>query len=459
MSVSMTLSNQLRRKFSLAMSEMYREEVPQYGTLLHLVANVNQATLDNNPALKASLDHSQNLQRLDEERHGAIRLGTAKELFIMRRLFAIFGMYPVGYYDLSVAGIPVHSTAFRPTDSEALSVNPFRVFTSLLRLDLIADKALREQAQNALNTRCIFSDKLLDMINTIETNNHLHGVRIDDFIEEAINVFRWHQDALIDGTLYQQLHDTHRLLADVVSFKGPHINHLTPATLDIDAIQTLMPEHNIPPKAVVEGPPPRKVPILLRQTSFKALQEAITFLGDDGLQQGFHTARFGEIEQRGIALTIKGQALYDTLLNKTRAHIIPAGDGSNSQEYMAVLHRIFSEFPDDYTRLREHDLAFFHYSLTSPQTDQTLGHNQTIEQLIERGLVRYDPIIYEDFLPVSAAGIFQSNLGDEQHQDIQQGSQQALFEEQLGCSLIDSFSLYQQQQQESINECLAYFQV
>lgn len=459
MSLSMTFSNQLRQKFSLAMSDMYREEVPQYGTLLKLVAGVNQSALKNNPALKASLSHSQSLQRLNEERHGAIRLGTAKELFTMRRLFAIFGMYPVGYYDLSVAGIPVHSTAFRPIDGKALSVNPFRVFTSLLRLDLITDQALREQAQNVLNTRCIFSDKLLDMINTIEVEGHLLDIRTDDFIAQAVNVFRWHQEALVDSALYQQLHDTHRLLADVVSFKGPHINHLTPATLDIDVIQMLMPEHNIPPKAVIEGPPPRKAPILLRQTSFKAQQEAITFLGDNGSQQGFHTARFGEIEQRGIALTIKGQALYDSLLSKARAQITPSVDGSNAQEYMSVLHHVFSDFPDDYISLRKYGLAFFHYSLASPHTERSLGHNQTIEQLIDNGLVRYDPIIYEDFLPVSAAGIFQSNLGDDQHQDVQQGGQQALFEEQLGCPLIDYFSLYQQQQQESIDECLKYFQV
>jgi uncharacterized glyoxalase superfamily metalloenzyme YdcJ len=37
------------------------------------------------------------------------------------------GMDPVGYYDLSVAGIPVHSTAFCPTSEDALRVNPFRV--------------------------------------------------------------------------------------------------------------------------------------------------------------------------------------------------------------------------------------------------------------------------------------------------------------------------------------------
>ena len=43
---------------------------------------------------------------------------------------------PVGYYDLSVAGVPVHSTAFRPIDVESLNRNPFRIVTSLLRLEL-----------------------------------------------------------------------------------------------------------------------------------------------------------------------------------------------------------------------------------------------------------------------------------------------------------------------------------
>jgi uncharacterized glyoxalase superfamily metalloenzyme YdcJ len=33
------------------------------------------------------------------------------------------------------------------------------------------------------------------------------------------------------------------------------------------------------------------------------------------------------------------------------------------------------------------------------------------EVLVTAGLATADPIVYEDFLPVSAAGIFQSNLG------------------------------------------------
>ena len=139
-------ADEIRAGFSRAMSDMYKQEVPQYGTLMQLVAEVNSGTLKSDADLAARLDRAGELDRLSDERHGAIRLGTEAELFDIGRLFAVMGMYPVGYYDLAVAGIPVHSTAFRPVDDAALSRNPFRVFTSLLRLDLIEDAALRAKA-------------------------------------------------------------------------------------------------------------------------------------------------------------------------------------------------------------------------------------------------------------------------------------------------------------------------
>src|SRR5713226_2199293 len=130
-------SDYVRTSFSRAMSEMYRTEVPQYGTLVELVDDVKRRTLQRDKQLRASLEQHDELDRLSVERHGALRLGSAEELFNIRRVFAVMGMLPVGYYDLSVAGVPVHSTAFRPIGDEALRRNPFRVFTSLLRLDLI----------------------------------------------------------------------------------------------------------------------------------------------------------------------------------------------------------------------------------------------------------------------------------------------------------------------------------
>lgn len=70
-----------------------------------------------------------------------------------------------------------------------------------------------------------------------------------------------------------------------------------------------MAERKIPPKAMIEGPPPLACPILLRQTSFLALSESIEFLDQatGGYVRGHHQARFGEIEQRSLALTDKGE--------------------------------------------------------------------------------------------------------------------------------------------------------
>ncbi|MGL4674495.1 MAG: VOC family protein, partial [Wohlfahrtiimonas sp.] len=242
----------IRAKFSRAMSHMYRDEVPLYGDLMQLVADVNQSTLDNNPLLHKHLIKTGEIERLDEERHGAIRLGTAEELNTIRRLFSVMGMSPVGYYDLTPAGVPVHSTAFRAVHEDSLNVSPFRVFTSLLRLELIDDADLQKEAKEILSQRNIFTDGAMRLIEKNEKEGGLNEADADEFIKEVLETFRWHSNATVTADQYQTLHDQHRLIADVVAFKGPHINHLTPRTVDIDVVQDMMPKRGITPKAVVE---------------------------------------------------------------------------------------------------------------------------------------------------------------------------------------------------------------
>ncbi|KAA0570933.1 VOC family protein [Azospirillum sp. B21] len=445
----------IRTLFSNAMSEMYRTEVPAYQTLVELVREVNEAVLAADPAERHRLEAAGGLARITEERHGAIRLGTAHELSTMRRLFAVMGMQPVGYYDLSEAGVPVHSTAFRPVTDEALSRNPFRVFTSLLRLDLIADAGLRQEAEQLLAARSIFTAGCLALIEKAEAAGGLTEEEATRFVAEALETFRWHSRANVPLELYKRLHDAHRLIADVVSFKGPHINHLTPRTLDIDMVQRMMPEKGIAPKAVVEGPPTRRCPILLRQTSFKALSEPVDFRDGDGWRSGFHTARFGEIEQRGIALTPKGRALYDTLLQDSRRLVAPAADGSNAAEYMTALQEVFAPFPDSWDEIRRQQLGYFTYSLTETGRRNPPAPNADLESLIGAGLVRFDPVVYEDFLPVSAAGIFQSNLGDDAQQDFSASPNQQRFEADLGASVLNPFDLYAEIERASIDTCLS----
>ncbi|MDN6179724.1 MAG: DUF1338 family protein [Halomonas subglaciescola] len=448
--------DQIRERFSHAMSAMYRNEVPQYGALLALVEVVNREMLAADTALAERLDAAGDAQRLSVERHGAIRVGTPAELAMLRRLFAVMGMFPVGYYDLSQAGVPVHSTAFRPVDDDALRANPFRVFTSLLRPELIASAALRERALAILHARDIFTPGVKALIERCELQGGLDKREADTFVGEALETFRWHSDATVDRPTYESLSAEHRLLADVVCFRGPHINHLTPRTLDIDEVQRRMPGYGIDPKAIIEGPPNRRCPLLLRQTSFKALEEPVRFAGSDA---GFHTARFGEIEQRGVALTAKGRALYDRLLAASRQGE-PAPDNAAHQ---ARLADAFAEFPDDEEALRRAGLAFFHYWPTRDQGALGLGAEEiraaSVETLLEHGALWTTPMVYEDFLPVSAAGIFQSNLSQAgsatpKEEANRSRPNQAQFEAALGAPVVDEIALYAERERASLNAAL-----
>lgn len=450
----------IRAQFSQAMSAMYKNEVPLYGTLLDLVAQVNRRVLQERADIAEHLRVTGEIERLDMERHGAIRVGTAAELSTIRRLFAVMGMQPVGYYDLTPAGVPVHSTAFRAVHETSLQSSPFRVFTSLLRLELIDNQALRQLASELLGSRKIFTPRVIELIEQSEQAGGLQAEDAQEFVVQALETFRWHSEARVSAEQYQALHDQHRLIADVVAFKGPHINHLTPRTLDIDSIQAGMPQCGITPKAVVEGPPPRKHPILLRQTSFKALQERVAFVGQE-TAQGKHTARFGEIEQRGAALTVKGRKLYDSLLDQAREALGEFPSEANAQRYYELMTEAFKDFPDDLEVMRRQGLAFFRYFVTpegmAARTQQT--GPQQLQELLEAGYIRYEPLVYEDFLPVSAAGIFQSNLGEGAQADYSISSSQVEFQAALGTEVLDEMSLYGQSERRSLELCAETLQL
>jgi uncharacterized glyoxalase superfamily metalloenzyme YdcJ len=263
--------NVLRTKFSTAMSDMYKAEVPLYADLIDIVTEVNSTVIFESSISENWFEEDVvDINRLTLERHGAIRLGTPQELKTVGRLFSQLGMFPVGYYDLSIAGLPMHATAFRPTDAVALEKNPFRVFTTLLRPELLSEDS-RRLSQQILQKRNIFTDRLLELLDEAESHGGLCDDLGDEFVQEALQTFQWHTNATATYEEYISLKHEHSILADVASFPNAHINHLTPRTLDIDMAQTAMQERGLAIKDRIEGPPFRKCQILLRQTSFKAL--------------------------------------------------------------------------------------------------------------------------------------------------------------------------------------------
>ncbi|KAL1852641.1 hypothetical protein Plec18167_007735 [Paecilomyces lecythidis] len=453
----------LRARFCLALSDMYKQEVPLYADLIEIVNEVDNKVVSDrlahlNGASSSLAETPYELPpRHRVERHGAIRLGTPYELNTIRRLFAIFGMYPVGYYDLTVVGFPLHATAFRPVETAALDKHPFRVFTTLLRQDLLSEE-IQNLVGNILPRRKLFTDRLVELIEAAESNHAFTGTETDELLSEALKIFKWHSAATVTIDEYNRLKAEHPIVADIASFPSAHINHLTPRTLDIDLVQTTMIERGIPSKERIEGPPPRSCEILLRQTSFKALEERVRFYSDQQKSwiDGSHTARFGEIEQRGAAVTRKGRELYDKLLSEAYRQAQNNPDG-----FEGALRNSFQNYPDNWIQLQSEGLIFVRYKLTSRGHEQQ-GHtgdshksSSSVSELMGDRLLTFDPITYEDFLPVSAAGIFTSNLKkDTRETAMRQGKPDRNgFERSLGITVADEFMLYEEMERNSLEEC------
>ncbi len=464
-------SASLRREFSAQLSALYAGEVPLYGQLIEAVRAVNREVVRARPELGWT---EQDVDHLSEERHGAIRLGRPDELTLMARFFAVLGMHPVTFYDLSAAGAkaqPVISTAFRPVDLEGIEISPFRVFCSLLRPDdprFFDDAALRQRMHAALGQREIFTRELRELITAAEAQGGLDRDQADRFLACGLELFRWrgqaHDRALYDVLMVRKLN----IAADICCFPNPHLNHLTPNTLDIDALQQRMRDMlardladlRAEMKDHIEGPPRRQADILLRQTAYKALTEHVTF---DGGQSGAHTARFGEIEQRGLALTREGRRRYDAALAEVEA-IRAQGQPPTAEQLAAA----YAGLPDDHDALRREGLGYFVYEVTAkgreagPQAATVALHAaadagaptdlpRLLDGLVAAGLVTARPVRYEDFLPVSAAGIFASNLrqAGARHEGESEHSQGEL-EDILERPILDSHALHGAQEARSV---------
>ncbi len=395
----------LRAAFARRLSHLYAEEVPAYATLVEVSRAVNA---DVAAALGSDAERLGSIERVTEERHGAIRVGSLAELRQVAQVFAGFGMEPVGFYDLRDArgAIPVISTGFRATSPEELERSPFRMFCSLLepadRRFFDADLAAEVEAFVA--RRSLFPDELLSLGARSEASGGLEGADAERFLDLATAAFALSPEP-VDRAWYQRLEAVSSVAADIAGVTSTHLNHLTPRVLDIDELYRRMTARGVEMTPSIQGPPRWDGPdVLLRQTSFRALAEPRSFREADGsVVPGDLKVRFGEVECRGIALTPAGMELYQDLVGKDAADWALKVPGTEQG-------------------LREEGLAWF-------RTDGT-------------------PIVYEDFLPRSAAGIFRSNLtasGSRDDQATGVARDQAWMAEQLGRVVHDPQDLYAEQ--------------
>jgi len=390
---------ELRAEFAQRLSDLYGREVPAYTTLVDVAHQVNRDVVGE---LGAGAERLGSIERVTAERHGAIRVGTPTELAQLARIFGALGMYPTGFYDLreasTEAAVPVVSTAFRPTDPDELARNPFRVFTSLLatqdRRFFGAELAVRLEA--FLARRRLFGPRLLELADLAEAEGGLPPNSADEFLTLATASFALSTEP-VDRAWYNELSQISAVAADIGGVGSTHINHLTPRVLDIDELYARMTGLGIEMIDKIQGPPRWAGPdVLLRQTSFKALAEPRRFIEPDGsLGTGSLRVRFGEVEARGIALTRRGRAIYE----EQGVLGLPTTEQGLAASRLGVF--TLTAVPD---RAR----------------DGRAPAGPELATLLADGWLRAEPVVYEDFLPRSAAGIFRSNLTSDGSRDAEQ---------------------------------------
>ncbi len=447
--MSFRSSTRLRAAFAARMADIYGREVPAYTTLVEVSASVNAHVLRRDGAAAERLG---SLSRVTAERHGAIRVGTPQELRQVSRLFAALGMHPVGFYDLRDAArsaVPVVSTAFRPVDAAELSANPFRIFTSLLVTDdrRFFDAELQRRLDAFLSRRVLFPPDLMDLADRAVAQGGLDDEGAEQFLKLATDCFALSAEP-VDRAWYQELEAISSVAADIGGVSSTHINHLTPRVLDIDELYRRMTERGVTMIDAIQGPPRWDGPdVLLRQTSFRALAEPRRFRNADGtVTRGSLRVRFGEVEARGIALTPAGRDRYDLLLTEVDRRAAAAPDSPRQD----IAARVWDEsMPCTEPELLRQGLAFF--TFTASGTFDARG--RPVAELIEDGAVTATPIVYEDFLPRSAAGIFQSNLAGDGRKDASAGSatrDAGWLSDVLGRAVADPMELYAAQQRASL---------
>ncbi|GAA4701570.1 putative metalloenzyme YdcJ, glyoxalase superfamily [Promicromonospora umidemergens] len=434
---------QLRAAFARSLSDMYGKEVPAYTTLLDVAHEVNADFVAQHGADAERLG---SIARVTAERHGAIRVGTPTEMSQVARIFGAMGMYPVGFYDLrdaSSSSVPVISTAFRPVERAELARNPFRVFTSMLvtadRRFFTAD--LERRLETFLGARTLFGPELLALADRAEAGGGLPEDAAAEFLRLATEAFEL-SDEPVDQSWYRELEAVSAVAADIGGIASTHINHLTPRVLDIDDLYARMEARGITMIDAVQGPPRWAGPdVLLRQTSFRALAEPRTFRTADGaVVHDSLRVRFGEVEARGIALTREGRAAYDVAvleIDEKAAAARAEDPGFTEAERQEIARGVWQQtFPTTEAELAAQELGWFTYEVGPGGS----------------GVVR-EPVVYEDFLPRSAAGIFQSNLTSDGAKDAsQEGTDRDAdwMAGALGRELNDPFDLYADQVDRSL---------
>ena len=110
--------------------------------------------------------------------------------------------------------------------------------------------------------RKILSARCIQLIQYLEGSQTFFGEVTQEFLEEVLDTFRWHQPSIMDTSAYLAPKNAHPYVSDVIRFRRPHIDFFRPHMLDTKVAQAGIRKRDLQPKMR------SRALILPRQTSF-----------------------------------------------------------------------------------------------------------------------------------------------------------------------------------------------
>lgn len=429
----------LRTEIVSQILSVFEKNIPIYKEMMAVADTINQ---------KAGAIEAERLGRI---MHAAIRCANPEELQMIRRIFALMANSPVNYYDLREK-VSVQSTAFRPITRIEINLNGFRVFCSMLDMECIG-KEHRTFVQSIIDRRSLFSSKLVELVEIGEEQGGFDKTQAESFVQECVTLFTRPDEALISFDEYKQLKSINKVVAQVLVCNALAFNHLTPSVASVPEAHAEMVKRGIKAIKVYQGPV--GLDVILRQTSCLAPAVMLQFPNGDGtFTEAEYQETFVEFEERQQALTPVGRLLFEQMYSSGKQCLLMGEDDEGyAEHYYTTMNSALLAFPRDLIGLWKKGYAYFTFKATKSGLSHPVRElaDMSFDELIEKGFIELIPQIYEDFYGPAATNIFNSNIGLKNVSNVVATGEdaKAVYEEMLGCKVVNMYDYYDGIQQSS----------
>lgn len=425
-------SDELRSRYIKMVNDHFYIKNHEFAIISDVIKDINNIELIKSPILLEKLRKQGERDFYIEELEVHYKIRNKIDLSIVRQIFAVLGLFPVGFILQGSLQNPVPCTLFRPINNSNTKKHYIRVKLSYA-YDLKSFKKTSKEEVD-IPKAAKSCQKLKQFLDRFQKDSYFIDSDVELFLKEVIDFLHPEfNTSIIDQEVCNSgMRDSN----SICEIRFP--------TLSLSRTLSMISKYKFDIDYKVNLPEGRKHPLLynlanifLKSTNNHLYQ---TKVEPDALLNI-------QLVQRGIALTPKGKSQY----SKTLAEIFSEQNQYNKKidNLQRSINRNFRKFPDSTSQLYQEGLAYFYFKL-KPDMHLLNYKNWSKEDLSD--LIHSNHI---DVLPIMFDGLLDTQELKINQLDELVRAHKCAFEEKLECSIQDEHEYYLMLQHQSLQQCLA----